>query len=600
MRRLLLFAFLSSTITCFAQVQTTVLQLTDANVRINTNGVLFHNLETSQGSYEAPADSGNNAIFDATLWISGLDSSDNLHTAAITYCQQNTGGFCEYYPGPLKTDGSASNNPEVFNSYNRFWFISRDEVEEHEAYFNCLNDPDCDTETEFPSGYTIPQEILDWPAHGNTNEGFPYYLAPFVDVDGDGSYHPENGDYPTFTGDKAVYMISNDNGTPHMNSQGQPLGVEIHTMIYYYLDTNPALSRTTFIHQDIINRTQTDYHDVYMGVWNDFDLGNANDDFIATDVENAYVYCYNGDATDESSAVGPGYGTDLPMIACKILAGPYLDPNGVDDLGLFDGTNNLEYGDYSKGWNDGIIDNERMGLSSSIYSVPGNSATGDPNISSDFYTYLRGIWLNGVPMTFGGNGYNPANQSAATAKYVFPGESDPLFFGTNGIDPGYMTAGGWSELNESNPPGDRRIQANCGPFSLNAGQTQSLDYVYVFARQSDNPGEDLHDILNDHIQTAAATPDSLPVSVVSSVRQIHPEQIGFVLYPNPAGDKVTVTLSGNVQGKYRMYNVLGAQVGSGVLKSGETIIDLSDLEHGLYLVNITVGDRSATRKLLVE
>lgn len=574
--------------------------LNNAQVKFNTNGVMFNEYVNLQPGYEVPYGTGINAIFASSLWIGGEDSAGNLHTSAMTYCLDNVNGFCEFYPGPLKTDGSASTTPVVALQYNRYWYISRTQVEIQQAYFDCLNDPNCNTETDFPNGYNIPSEITNWPAHGNTDEGYAAQLAPFIDYNNDGIYNPTEGDYPSFTGDAARYTISNDNGGPHLSSQGTPLGLEIHTMFYYYYSNDPALSATMFVHQDFINRSDTSYEHVYIGIWNDFDLGNPTDDFIATDVENGYVYVYNGDSFDDPSSAGPGYGDDLAIMGCKILAGPYLDPNGIDDLGMFDGSSNLEYGDYTKGWNDGIVDNERMGLSSSVHSENGSGPTGIPIAAQSFYNRLRSVWSNSVPVRFGGTGYNPACQSCAASKYVFPGVSDPLLFGTDGIDPGYPLSGGWTEENEAHEPGDRQINANCGPFTLNAGQTQSLDYVYVFARQSDSPGEDLHDILTDHVLTAAATPDSLPVSVVSSVRQIHPEQIGFGLYPNPAGGAVTITLSGNVQATFRIFNVLGAQVSSGVLQADETTIDTSDLEHGLYLVNITIGGRSATRKLVVE
>ncbi len=598
MKKYLLILVALLPIALFGQNTTETAVLSDANIILNSNGVMFSDYANGLPGYEVPAGSNNNSVFAAAIWIGGLDSNDNLHLAGETYCQDNPTGFCEFFPGPLKTDGSASTTTDVQGEYNHFWHITRAEVTVHQAYFDCLNDPDCNTDTEYPSGYMVPTEILEWPTHGNTNEGYSANLAPFVDYNGNGIYDPAEGDYPSFNGDQAYYLISNDNGGAHTQSQGTPLGIEIHSLFYYYLSDDPALRATMFVHQDFINRSDTNYHDVYLGIFNDFDLGNPSDDYIATDVENSYVYVYNGDGTDEPSVSGPGYGTDIPMMACKILAGPYLDPNGMDDPGLYEGTQ--EYGDYTKGWNDGVIDNERMGLSSSIYFANAPGPTGDPTFSFDYYSYLMHTWLNGVPFRFGGTGYNPSCQSCATAKYIYPGESDPLFFGTNGIDPGYMTAGGWSEPNESTPAGDRRINANCGPFTLNAGQSQSLDYVYVFARQSDNPGEDLHDILTNHVQIAAATPDSLPVGVVSSVGQVEPEQIGFGLYPNPAGDAVTINLSGNAQASYRMYNILGAQVSGGLLQGGATIIDIAFLEHGLYLVNITIGDRSATRKLVVE
>src|SRR5690554_982724 len=331
-----------SVFTIQAQVYTTTLELIDARIKINTNGILFHEYGNGPG-YEVPANSENHAVFIGSLWLSGVDSQENLRTIGMLFCQDNPTGFCEYFPGPLTTDGTVSLDPATSAEYNRFWFITRQQVETHAAYFTCLNDPTCNIATEFPEGYTIPEEIAEWPAHGSTALGQAYYLAPFVDVDGNGSYQPEYGDYPAFPGDEAVYMIANDMGGPHTASNGAPFGIELHTMLYYFLDDHPALSRTIYVHQDIINRSNDDFHDVYIGVWNDFDLGDPHNDYVGTDVENSYVYVYNGTAFDGGHSSGPGYGEEQPMMACKILAGPYKDPNGIDDVGPFA---EEEYGNY--------------------------------------------------------------------------------------------------------------------------------------------------------------------------------------------------------------------------------------------------------------
>jgi len=393
-------------------------------------------------------------------------------------------------------------------------------------------------------------------------------------------------------------MISNDMGVEHLNSLGTPFGIELHTLIYYYHDVHPALSRTIYVHQDIINRSANDYHDVYMGVWNDFDLGDPLDDYVRTNVKNAYVYVYNGTSFDGPTYSGPGYGYDLPMMACKILAGPYKDPNGQDDVGPFGGE---EYGDYTKGWNDGIIDNERLGLSGSIRVNNETGPVGDPQNASHFYNYLNSTWKNGVSMTYGENGYNTDDSTLTDAKYIFPGDSDPAFMGTNEVDPNYPFPGGWTEENSAISPGDRRILASSGPFSLNAGQKQSIDYVYVFARQSDDPDSDLHDLLTEYVNIAANQVDDLPEGVITSVKNVKPEQIGFGLYPNPAASEITIALPGNTKtSTYRIFNVLGAKVKSGALKGEQTTIDISGLEPGLYLVNVVVGDKMATQKLVVE
>ena len=86
------------------------------------------------------------------------------------------------------------------------------------------------------------------------------------------------------------------------------------------------------------------------------------------------------------------------------------------------------------------------GMASSIMSVTEcvsflfhNNASGpigDPGSATDYYNFLRGIWKDGTPMTFGGNGYDPTNPNAIPAGYMFPGDTDPLNWGTDGVDPG--------------------------------------------------------------------------------------------------------------------------------------------------------------------
>ena len=124
--------------------------------------------------------------------------------------------------------------------------------------------------------------------------------------------------------------------------------------------------------------------------------------------------------------------------------------------------------------------------------------------------------------------------------------------------------------------------------------------MYVFARQSDNPDEDLYDLLTAYVNTAADNIESLPTGVISSVDKIRPEEIDFRLYPNPADKAFKITLSGNEAGNYRIFNLLGSQVRSGFVKTGKTTVNISGLERGLYLVNITLGNRFATQKLIVE
>ena len=50
-----------------------------------------------------------------------------------------------------------------------------------------------------------------------------------------------------------------------------------------------------FVSYKLINRSDTNYHDVYLGSWVDFDLGYPYDDLIGCDSVLGAFYIYNGD-----------------------------------------------------------------------------------------------------------------------------------------------------------------------------------------------------------------------------------------------------------------------------------------------------------------
>ena len=106
------------------------------------------------------------------------------------------------------------------------------------------------------------------------------------------------------------------------------------------------------------------------------------------------------------------------------------------------------------------------------------TVTGNPSTGIDFYNYLRGIWKDNVPMTFGGDGHGSGNGATSnTSSYMFPGTSDPAFPGQD-----------WSETTSGNIPADRRFIMSAGPVDLSSGDVFTLDYAFVFAWDSITPG----------------------------------------------------------------------------------------------------------------
>ncbi len=573
-----------------AQIGTAVLETSDARLQIPVNGMLFHDVENQDPGYEAPLGSGNHTLFSSSIWMGGVAPSGNLHLAGIAFCEggSNEAGFCEFYPGPLKVDGSASTTEDVMELYNRVWLVNRTETELHIAYFDCLNDAECNLEETFPDGYDIPESFTSWPAHGDVSLDYAPDLAPFIDLDDNGIYNPESGDYPEFCGDKAAYLILNDAGL-HFETVGAPLGLEMHTMVYSY-DTEGPLGSSVFVRQRLINRSGLNLENTYVGVWSDFDIGHYGDDFIGTDVERGMVYAYNGPASDDQ------YGDDLPAMGCIILDGPLETANGQDDVIPFDGYS--RYGKYGSGWGDGIVDNETIGLSKSIGQF-GSGAIGMPSVGVEYYNYLRGHWKSGAPLVHGGSGYDGIGSEMLQTDYVFPGVSDPMFAGTGGVDPEDLDENGWTEISAGLESNDRKMIASMGPFIFSSGSEETIEYAYVFAQQSQDPETPVIDLLGlnaDEILELQCTLEGDITTGLISVAQ----EVEFSLYPNPSTGEFTLNVADENAGTYRVFNIVGQEISNGKIQFPNTSVSLDDVIPGMYFVNVKIGEASSTKKVIVE
>ena len=428
---------------------------------------------TDQGYY-VPATGTAITIFQNTLWIGGLDENGGLHVAAIRFNQVGE----DFWSGPLRTTDASTDIYNVMD-YHHVWKVSRADIEA------LIANPNGD----------IPEDILTWPAHGNVDDGFAQNLAPFVDVDGDGVYNPRNGDYPDILGDMALFCIYNDNYdydqngvVVHTESGGEPLGIEIHCMLYgFNAPDDEALNNTLFMREWIYNRSANTYNDTYIGYWSDFDIGYARDDYNGCNVQNGYYYGYNANNYD-GSGEPESYGENPPAQVFMILGGPALSPDGLDNP-KYDSNGNqiVDESINGLGFGDGIIDNERLGMTNYVYHNNYNSINGDPEEAMDYYCLMRGIWKNGEHIQYGGSGIaGQVGSVGPDCKFMFPYDSDPLNWGTGGVVPnGGFNQNGfyWSEEtgNEGQPnnPDDRRGLASSGPFTFESGSVEVIDRAYV-------------------------------------------------------------------------------------------------------------------------
>jgi hypothetical protein len=538
------------------------ININNINALISPSGLHFWDFENAH--FEVPKGSGKQSMFCHSLWIGGLDDNNTLCIAAERFRQ--TGD--DYFVGPITT-GFDTN---YYIKWNRVWKVDKTQIRHH---INNCDQP----------GYKPIEVIENWPAHGDVSLGQTLNIAPFFDKNTNGKYEPMEGDYPLIRGDQAIFFVFNDNKYPHTGSSGNILGIEIRGMAYSFdRPDDSALYNTIFMHYDVVNRSELNYHDTYLGFFADFDLGNALDDNIACDVTNGMAYCFNGDDIDgngDSSA----YGQHPPAIGMKIIGGPFLEPDGIDNMQGECGysINGLNFG-------DNIADNERMGMTNFIYhNNAGAFYIQDPAVAIEYYNLMKSVWRDGSKMIYGGNGHLTAGGLGPDCNFMFPGNSDTICnYGTNGILPnGGLNQNGsyWTDATTGNIPGDRRGVASIGPFNFNAGQAIPLDYCFTWARDYNGDNISSAELLRTRIAALAPLWNTLITSPDTYFGVPETEQGNSILvYPNPVKNKATVTNESSSQREYLLYSINGLLIKQGILKPSNNLLDISDLKPGVYIL----------------
>lgn len=527
--------------------------------------------------YEVPKGSGKNSNFASALWIGGLDNSNQLHGGAQTYRQSGV----DFWPGPLDTI-SGTIDTVTSGTYDKIWKVSYTDIN---TFINAFN-----------SGSVIATpDMLTWPAKGTGNNSRK--LAPFVDYNLDGNYNPTDGDYPKIKGDQALYFIYNDMLGAHSTSFN-PMGVEVQGMAYAYgcptvVSGKPELTYTTFYDYKIINRSSNNYHDVYVSMWSDVDLGYYIDDYIGSNVTDNYGFGYNADANDETVGNTNGYGSYPPAQGFNIIKGPIANLNdGID--------NN----------NNGIVDeigedcklNKFNYFNNSFPGVPAN--TTNPVSGTEFYNVMNGKWKDGTPISCGGNGYGATTGGTVVTNWVYPGDPN----GTTTTDPA-NTCGNWTESSAGNTSTDRRMILSSGPFTLNAGQMQEVEYAFVTSFDSSSVGNNLISLskLKTDIQKVNAfynqvNKSNCLQSIAVGITEVA-KQNDFILFPNPAKSLITIssTINGTVKINYEIVDVLGKVVLQNENNTSDKItLNINNLNSGIYFVRLHVNNSIVVKKFVKE
>lgn len=357
-------------------------------IAVGSNGML------ESASLPAVTYQGKPAIHRLGLWLTTGSASLQASGAVCDVYS----GASDFRPGPAGLSGGAAGDTL---QYRKVYVLHAGEVQHHRASWK-------------QPGYIPSANIKAWPANGA--KGFAAVLAPYADINRNGVYEPEKGDYPFVPNGELAYTIGNDVAAPRRLASTGPVGAEVQTMIWIpEQQADTSLGLIAYVRYVVHNRSLQNWQGVALSVVADFALGDPSDDYLLTDVTAGGMAAYNGTGTD---AV---FGNNIPALAVYML--------------------------------------NRQVLSSMYFENTGDAVRGKPTAMEHYHYLARGKWKTGRNLAFGRAGLD----GTITTSYVY----------SNGTDP--ANPGIWNEGDAGNFPGNRTGLLSADTFSLPAGGTAVLD-----------------------------------------------------------------------------------------------------------------------------
>ena len=507
-----------------------VLALAACNLRAQEPASALLNVNNMEMQFTVFGDCKDNEALNACgLWLSGHDMESQMQTAFA-------GGYVwgnDFSTGPLAIYGYT--NDEIRAAFNRIWLISRHELDVFLSQF--------DSSGEFhpQQGYEIPLDILEWPAHGpepypnDTIHIFDRYLAPFVDADSDGEYNPYHGDYPEIKGDQCAFFVFNTMSPTHFSA---PLRCEIQGMAYaFYEPFDSVLNNTVFFNYKIFNRAHPLY-DFRTSFWCDYKFDQEQRNYVGCNVSNNCFFGYDAHEIEEANS----------------------RPSNLV-VTLLQGMSNYMY----------------------YQTLDTIQISGFP--MGQFYFPPRSKWDWNEPLHYGGTGH-AADPLALDLPclYAFPGNSDPLHLGTNGIAPwGMYAETGWTDEGCGNNPGERKSIGTIAPVILDCNDYVELDLAMTIFQEKDavwHLNEPIGHL--QHCFDIGYTESGKPFAYYHAVEE-HPTSPDIIIYPNPAASVITIESEGLQT--IRIFNLMGQMIKAiSVDGNAKVQIDVTGIPAGLYLV----------------
>ncbi|MBA3901518.1 MAG: T9SS type A sorting domain-containing protein, partial [Bacteroidetes bacterium] len=225
-------------------------------------------------------------------------------------------------------------------------------------------------------------------------------------------------------------------------------------------------------------------------------------------------------------------------------------------------------------------------------------ATTDPVVAVDYYNYLRGVWRDNTAMKYGGNGHSSGGGLGVECNYMFPGDSDPLGWGTGG-----MQQATWSEVTENNVPWDRRFIMSAGPFTFQPGAVNSMMVGVLWARDMNGDNITAISKLQAASDRAQEVADECFASFSVGISKYTLKNHNISVFPNPFVTFTDVYFDNNELEKPINVEVYGMN-GNIILKDqvqGDLYrINRNNLPSGVYFIRVIAADKAVltTKKIV--
>lgn len=507
-------------------------------------------------SIEAPNPS---TIFALALWMTGQYGSTNTVAAAQTY-GRSFGQF-EYAVGPLDPE-TGNPLPNICDIFQTIWSVTQADIEAHIADFEdngVINQP--------------INAILRWPGAGNPNpisfnQFFLYETeqgwAPFYDRNGDGIYNPLDGDYPhppNVAEDVHPAMMTwsafNDN-TEHPITESFPIKVEVHLTSWLFdCEAVEVPNQTLFLDYKFINRSDRDYHSFKAGFWTDFDLGCFTDDFTGSAPELDTYFAYNMDNYDGEDS----------LQACLQEVVTYENNPPVQSITFLN--HPLEHFTY--------------------YTIPGvgdNEPVWAPQTLEDFHHFMSGRFRDGVPMTYGNDGWN--NDSDEVVTHMWPGNPN--------------NPSEWSALHAEDPVPNPSVLASTSFDGFSPGEVQHLTLALTYHRKPGFSHIQNVEEMYDNVTWLKFTHNNQYSNICNGVTSVEEkDRVNTIqVFPNPASTLLNIKLSNTGFQTLKLINMQG-QMLQQIDLGGRLNYSLptQTLKDGIYLLLFENGQEQMVKKVSI-